>query len=117
MCIRDSINTKLLALRNSAFDLQLQGSFLGKKTTSSDETLLQATANANAVEGRFEIVVKQLASGITQESNYTSDTGIVDDKLVAGGSFKLNGVQISLSAGDSVAVKMCIRDSPMTMIR
>lgn len=98
------INTKLLALRNSAFDLQLQGSFLGKKTTSSDETLLQATANANAVEGRFEIVVKQLASGITQESNYTSDTGIVDDKLVAGGSFKLNGVQISLSAGDSVAV-------------
>ena len=98
------INTKLLALRNSAFDLRLQGSFLGKKTTSSDETLLQATANANAVEGRFEIVVKQLASGITQESNYTSDTGIVDDKLVAGGSFKLNGVQISLSAGDSVAV-------------
>ena len=28
----------------------------------------------------------------------------MDDKLVAGGSFKLNGVQISLSAGDSVAV-------------
>lgn len=98
------INTKLLALRNSAFDLRLQGSFLGKKTTSSDETLLQATANANAVEGRFEIVVKQLASGITQESNYGSDIGIVDDKLAAGGSFKLNGVEITLSAGDSVAV-------------
>jgi flagellar hook-associated protein 2 len=97
------INTKLLALRNSAFDMQLQGSFLGKKTTSSDETALKATANANAVEGSFEIVVKQLASGITRESNYSSDTGIVDDKLAAGGSFKLNGVEISLNAGDSMA--------------
>jgi len=97
------INTKLLALRNIAFDMQLQGTFLGKKTTSSDETRLQATANTSAVEGRFEIVIKQLASGITREFNYTSDTGIVNDKLVAGGSFKLNGVEINLDAGDSMA--------------
>jgi len=97
------INTKLLALRNIAFDMQLQGTFLGKKTTSSDETMLQATANTSAVEGRFEIVVKQLASGITREFNYTSDAGIVNDKLTAGGSFKLNGVEITLDAGDSMA--------------
>ena len=97
------INTKLLALRNSAFDMQLQGSFLGKKTTSSDETTLQATANSSAVEGRFEIVVKQLASGISKEFDYTQDKGIVNDKLVAGGSFKLNGVEINLDAGDNMA--------------
>jgi len=97
------INTKLLALRNSVFDLKLQGTFLGKKVTSSDESILKATAKNTAVEGRFEIVVKQLASGVTKESNYSKDAGIADNKLVHAGTFKLNGVKITLSAGESVA--------------
>lgn len=97
------INTKLLALRNSVFDLKLQGTFLGKKVTSSDESILKATANNTAVEGRFEIVVKQLARGVTQEYSYSGDSGIVDDKLLQGGTFKLNGVTITLEEGDTVA--------------
>lgn len=97
------INTKLLALRNAVFDMQLEGTFRGKKVTSSDESILQATAKNAAIEGRFEIVVKQLASGVTRESNYSADAGISGDKLVHGGTFKLNGVEITLTAGDSVA--------------
>lgn len=97
------INTKLLTLRNSAFDLTLQGSFTTKKLTSSDESRLIAKTTGNAVEGSFEIVIKQLAAGVTRESNYAADASIVDDKLVKGGSFKLNGVEITLAAGDSMA--------------
>jgi len=97
------INTKLLTLRNTVFDLQLESSFMGKKVTSSDESILKATAKNTAVEGRFEIVVKQLASGVTKESNYSKDAGIADNKLVHAGTFKLNGVKITLSAGESVA--------------
>jgi len=41
---------------------------LGKKVTSSDESILKATANNTAVEGRFEIVVKQLARGVTRNT-------------------------------------------------
>lgn len=97
------INTKLLALRNSAFDLKLQGTFAAKKLTSSDESRLAAKAAGNAVEGSFDIIIKQLAGGVTRESNYTADAGIADDKLVQGGTFKLNGVEITLAAGDSMA--------------
>ncbi len=97
------INTKLLALRNIVFDLRLQGTFMGKKVTSSNESILKATANNTAVEGRFEIVVKQLATGVTRESNYSEDAGFVDGKLVQGGTFKLNGVEITLEEGETVA--------------
>lgn len=97
------INTKLLTLRNAVFDMQLEGTFRGKKLTSSDESVLKATAKNTAVEGRFEIVVKQLASGVTRESNYGADAGISGGKLVHGGTFKLNGVKITLAAGDNIA--------------
>ncbi len=97
------INTKLLALRNSAWDLNLASTFRTKKLSSSDENRLTCTASGGAIEGNYEIVIKQLARGVSQEYSYASDTGIVDDKLVAGGTFKLNGVEIALEAGDSLA--------------
>lgn len=97
------INTKLLALRNSAWDLNLASTFRTKKLSSSDENRLTCTASGGAIEGNYEIVIKQLAKGVSQEYSYASDTGIVDDKLVAGGTFKLNGVEIALEAGDSLA--------------
>ncbi|MDD3890593.1 MAG: flagellar filament capping protein FliD, partial [Syntrophomonadaceae bacterium] len=74
------INTKLLALRNSTFDLKLQGTFMTKKANSSDETCLTATAGAEAVEGNYQVEVVSLASGVTAassaalESNATKTT-------------------------------------------
>lgn len=96
------INTKLLALRNSVWDLNLGSTFRVKKLSSSDENRLTCTASGAAIEGNYEIVIKQLAKGVSQEYSYANDTGIVDDKLVSGGTFKLNGVEITLEAGDSL---------------
>lgn len=98
-----SINTKLLSLRNAAFDLKLSSAFSAKTVSSSEETRVTATANANSIAGEYSIEIKQLAKGVTIENNYGTDTGIVDDALQAGGSLKINGVTVELSAGDTVA--------------
>ena len=56
------VNTKLLRFRNLAFDLSLQGAFLKKSATSSRTDILTATASGQAVEGKYEVKVKQLAA-------------------------------------------------------
>lgn len=63
------INTKLLALRNSTFDMKLQGTFMSRTVSSSDEKILKATATAGTAAGVYNITVKQLASGATRTSS------------------------------------------------
>lgn len=63
-----SINTKLLALRNATFDLKLQGTFQTKAATSSDTSVLTATASTNAVAANYTVKVNSLASGVTKTS-------------------------------------------------
>ncbi|MDF2721746.1 MAG: hypothetical protein K0Q59_1421, partial [Paenibacillus sp.] len=63
-----AINTKVLAFRDSAFDMKLQGSYTLKKAESDDESVLKATATNQALEGTFTFKVKQLASSATATS-------------------------------------------------
>ncbi|NLU49723.1 MAG: flagellar hook-associated protein 2 [Syntrophomonadaceae bacterium] len=63
-----SINTKLLALRNATFDLKLQGTFQAKAATSSDTSVLTATAGTNSVVANYTVKVNSLASGVTKTS-------------------------------------------------
>ena len=63
-----TINSKLLALRNAAFDMKLQGTFMGKSAFSSNSNVLTATAGVNAGVGEYSITVHSLASGVTKSS-------------------------------------------------
>lgn len=63
------INTKLLALRTSAFDMKLQGTFMTRAASSSDEDKVKATADTSAVAGTSTIFVHELASGVTKASS------------------------------------------------
>ncbi len=63
-----TINTKLLTLRNAAFDMKLQGPFLSKKAGSSNSDVLTATARAAAVPAEYSVTVHNLASGVTKSS-------------------------------------------------
>ncbi|ADI02657.1 flagellar hook-associated 2 domain protein [Syntrophothermus lipocalidus DSM 12680] len=63
-----NINTKLLALRNATFDLKLQGSFQSKTATSSDTSVLTASAGTSAVAGTYTVKVNSLASGVYKSS-------------------------------------------------
>jgi flagellar hook-associated protein 2 len=63
-----TINSKLLALRNAAFDMRLQGTFMAKSASSSNSNILTATAGSNAGVGEYTITVHNLALGVTKSS-------------------------------------------------
>jgi len=63
-----AINTSLLALRNEAFNLKLQGTFLSRKVTSSDEKIVTASAGNGAASTSYQVKVKQLATVATNAS-------------------------------------------------
>ena len=91
-----TINTKLLTLRNSAFDMKLQGSFMNKKATSSNNEVLTATASNQAVPADYTITVHNLASGVTKSSTEAlaaSYTGSGSDRVIKtlGEQFGLTG--------------------------
>lgn len=79
-----TINTKLLTLRNSAFDMKLQGSFMAKSATSSNSDVLTATAGNTAVAADYSVTVHNLASGVTKSSTEalaTSYTGSGSERV------------------------------------
>lgn len=55
------MNSLLLDLKNSAFDMKLQGTYLTKKAVSSDESVVTATAGSTAPQGIHTVVVKEIA--------------------------------------------------------
>ena len=56
------LNNSLRSLRDSAFTMKLQGTFLARKVTSSNEGIVQVTANSLAVTGSHTLQVTQLAA-------------------------------------------------------
>lgn len=62
------INNSLRALRDSAFNMKLQGTYLAKKATSSNETVVTATASPSASAGVYKVTVQQLADGVSRGS-------------------------------------------------
>lgn len=63
-----SMNSLLLDLRNSAFDMKLQGSFGTKTTTSSDPASVTATATTAAANTTYTINVTALATAASNQS-------------------------------------------------
>jgi len=63
------LNNSLRALRDSTFNMKLQGTFLGKKATSSNEGIVRVAANNSAVAGSNTLKVLQLASNARLNSS------------------------------------------------
>lgn len=92
------INTKLLALRNAAFDLKLQSTFLGRRVVSSQESVLQATgADTDTAIGNYEIQVEQLAKGASYQASTGSFSSLGGKFIIAGSK---GSYEISLAAGE-----------------
>jgi len=63
------VNLKLLTLRNTISDLKLPSTFTGKTVTSSDESVIKATATSEAGNGTYIVKVNSLYTGVTKISN------------------------------------------------
>ncbi|MTI80203.1 MAG: flagellar cap protein [Firmicutes bacterium] len=55
------LNNKMRSLRDLAFDMKLQGSYLKNSASSSDKSILTATTGSDAVEGTYSVIVENLA--------------------------------------------------------
>lgn len=64
-----SMNNMILDLKNSAFNMKLQSNYTAKQVSSSNESIISASATANATAGVYQLEVKQLANGGMLTSN------------------------------------------------
>lgn len=94
------INTKLLALRNSTFNLKLDSTFDAKKVEISDDSVLSATASSDAPNGTHILKVNSLLNGVTKIS--TTELAAYQNTLAA--QFGLSGtVSFELKGKDGVS--------------
>ncbi|MGE5554075.1 MAG: flagellar filament capping protein FliD [Betaproteobacteria bacterium] len=110
------INTKLLAVKTAVANLLDREKLLAKKTTSSDDKVLTATANGSAASGQYTIAVTSLATETVLRSGsgalglglggkvdvgqaVNSDASKLGVK-VNSGTFTINGVTFTIKSGD-----------------
>ncbi len=91
-----AVHASLVTLRETAFKLRVQGTFLAKSATSSNETAVTATAGTSAAAGTYSVTVWQLAQGITKGSQ-----AALPDEKNPDGSVKTLKEQFS-SLADSI---------------
>lgn len=89
------INTQLLSLRNASFDLRLQGTFLQRSATSSNDAAFTATASSNAIEGNYSLKVTQLAEGVRMNSS--AELGSNENKSTLEKQFEGIGAEVSFT--------------------
>ncbi|TYP75743.1 flagellar filament capping protein FliD [Paenibacillus methanolicus] len=96
------LNSKVLDLRNSAFNMKLQGSYLTKSATSSQDGAVSVTGTSSANAGQYNIEVSSLAKG----ASLTSGVIGANDVLYANGeSMTINGQTITFT-GDTKAADL-----------
>ncbi|MHB1041773.1 MAG: flagellar hook-associated protein 2 [Eubacteriales bacterium] len=96
------INISLRSFRDLVFNMKLQATYLAKKATSSNESVVKVSANSNAVAGVYTLTVNKLAKGAYMTS--TADLAAYKDTLNAqfgiSGTYglKINGTEITVDA-------------------
>lgn len=114
------MNTTIASFRDTSFNMKLQGTFMVKKASSSDETKVSVTGTAAAMDGTSKIKVEQLAEGAAKTSTgkitvaggntaslrsqfFTADEQVELDKLINSDialSFKINGHEFKYTKDD-----------------
>jgi flagellar hook-associated protein 2 len=95
-----SLSAKLLTLRNSAATLASGSSLAARSAAVSNSEAVVASASSGAAVGQYQLVVHNLA-----EAHKLSSAAVADAEadLGSSGEFRLNGKNISFSAGDSLS--------------
>jgi flagellar hook-associated protein 2 len=63
-----TMNTKLLELKNAAFDMTLQAPYQAKKASSANESVVSVSASSSTTEGIYKLQVHKLASSASATS-------------------------------------------------
>ncbi len=99
-----ALNTKIYSLyTGSLAKMKTQGNYLAKKTTSSDESIVKASANTSAPIGTHYVTVESVASSqyVTGGTFTSAEKLTAKSKLVDAGVAE--GTKISIACGDKTA--------------
>ncbi|KRE44482.1 flagellar filament capping protein FliD [Paenibacillus sp. Soil522] len=106
-----TLNNKILEFRNAAFDMKLESSYLAKKVTSSQESIVSVTGSPAANEGQYTLNIEKLAKSasltsgdLTGAASSTKTIGSLG--LVSDTQLKITGEKgiksINIKTGDTI---------------
>lgn len=93
------INTKLADLHSKLADLKLMSTYTGKVATSSNTSVVTATASSSATSAVYSITVTQLAQAHSVASDRFADPAAA---LNLSGTFTVEGVAVTVATTDSL---------------
>lgn len=94
------VNAGVLSLDIAIQSLKSASLFSGKETTSSNDTIITASASNSAELGSYNLVVDNLAKTEQISSKFFVDSG---SDLSLNGEFIVNGKAVKVEAGDTLA--------------
>ncbi|MEW6447587.1 MAG: flagellar filament capping protein FliD [Bacillota bacterium] len=95
----DEIRSKLTDLHSKLLDLKLMSAYTGKIATSSNESVVTATASSTATPAVYSITVTQLAQAHSVASDRFADPAAA---LNLSGTFTVEGVAVTVATTDSL---------------
>lgn len=99
-----AINLSLLGLKNKAFDMKLEAPYRAKQVTTSDSSVVTATATPSAAKGTYCIKVGQLAEAAANAS--TGSISVAAENKIDATQSILSQADKFADAGDFFAGKL-----------
>lgn len=105
------VNASLATLQNSVQSMTLQSSFLQNQTTSSNSSVVSATAGTLVPQGTYNVTVQQLAQGSTvfsstpvstTDTSYPADTSLSSLGYGSGVTLNINGQALTFQGTDTL---------------
>lgn len=111
-----AMNNKILEFRNAAFDMQLQSSYLTKKASSSNDSIISVSGKGSAIDGQYTIKVESLANSAEFSTGKLSGAAggnvTLANKLGLTGS----GNKLTIAGEKSATINLNANDSVDSMI-
>lgn len=101
----DTVNTKLLALKNAALSLSLNDTFDSKSISSSDESVLTATGNSSAAAGNYDLTVTALAKKNSWQSSGVEARDSAIASAAGNFSYTIDGTQTSVAVTENMTLE------------
>lgn len=97
-----TLATRLGALETAATNLSSAGSFTGRTASSTDATVVSASAGSSALIGTYDVVVNTLARAQVTATTPATAVATRDTVVATGGSLTINGQTVTLTGSTTL---------------
>jgi len=101
----ETVNTKLLAVKNNALDLSLDTTFLARQISSSQPSVLTATVSVGASVGTSTVHVGRLAKQNSWQSSGVATAATVVGTGTGSFAYTVNGTQASVAVSATTTLQ------------